>query len=182
MIISSPAILAQIIGFGLFLWVGLYVLVRGHHRTPLIFVSLIGLFTQALFFATGALTDTRSDLSSFIALERWSVWTIVVPAASWFHFSSLVAHGAHDRHERPASAIFPPLVVVTYTAGALLILFGTTSDLIVDYSHPFGAPGGYAIGPGPAYLFIMIFLALSAAGALANLLRARRAIVAGHDA
>jgi hypothetical protein len=182
MVMSNPAILAQIIGFGLFLWVGLYVLVRGHHRTPLIFVSLIGLFAQALFFATGALTDTRTDLSWFIALERWSLWTIVVPAASWFHFSSLVARGVYDGHEHTAAAIFPPLVVVAYTAGALLILFGSTSDLIVDYSHPLGVPSGYAIGPGPAYLFIMVFLALTAAGALANLLRARRAIVSRHDA
>ncbi|HJZ48967.1 MAG TPA: hypothetical protein VKE41_17445 [Roseiflexaceae bacterium] len=180
MITNNPAVLAQIIGFGVFLWVGLYVLVRGTNRTPLIVVSLIGLFTQAIFFATGALTDTRTDVGDFIALERWSLWTIVVPATTWFHVSSLIASSARDEIQHAEAALFPPLVVATYTAGALLILFGTTSDLIVDYAHPLGQPGAFAVGPGPAYLVIMLFLALTATGAFANLLRARRAIAGGH--
>src|SRR3954465_3308926 len=114
MITNNPAILAQIIGFGMFLWVGLYVLVRGARRTPLIVVSLIGLFAQAIFFGTGALTDTRADVWWFVVLERWSLWTIVVPAAAWFHFSELVARRTPDGH---APTLFPPLVVATYTAG-----------------------------------------------------------------
>ncbi|MDQ2995999.1 MAG: hypothetical protein M3R61_02920 [Chloroflexota bacterium] len=69
MITNNPAILAQIIGFGIFLWVGLYVLVRGARRTPLIIVSLIGLFAQAIFFGIGALTDTQTDPRWFM---RWS--------------------------------------------------------------------------------------------------------------
>jgi hypothetical protein len=177
MVTNNPATLAQIIGFGIFMWVGLYVLVRGARRTPLIVVSLIGLFAQAIFFGTGALTDTQTDVRWFIALERWSLWTIVVPAATWFHLSSLVAQGAHAEAQHAPGPIFPPLVVATYTAGTLLILFGTTSDLIVDYAHPFGEPGAFAIGPGPGYPFIMIFLALTAAGAWINLVRARQAIV-----
>lgn len=180
MITNNPAILAQIIGFGIFLWVGLYVLARGARRTPLIVVSLLGLFAQAIFFGTGALTDTHTDVRWFIALERWSLWTIVVPAATWFHLSSLVAQGSRAEAQPAPGPIFPPLVVVTYTAGALLILFGTTSDLIVDYAHPFGNPGAFTVGPGPGYPFIMIFLALTAAGALNNLVRARRAITRGH--
>jgi hypothetical protein len=180
MITNNPAILAQIIGFGMFLWVGLYVLARGARRTPLIVVSLIGLFAQAIFFGTGALTDTQTDLPWFIALERWSLWTIVVPAATWFHFSSLVAQGARAEAQHAPGLILPPLVVATYTAGALLILFGTTSDMIVDYTHPVGDPGAFAVGPGPGYPFIMTFLALTAAGAFANLVRARQAIARGH--
>ena len=181
MITNNPAILAQIIGFGIFLWVGLYVLVRGARRTPLIIISLIGLFAQAIFFGTGALSDTQTDLRWFIGLERWSLWTIVVPAATWFHLSSLVAQSARSEAQNVPGPIFPPLVVATYTAGALLILFGTTSDLIVDYIHPIGNPGAFAVGPGPGYPFIMIFLALTATGALINLVRARRAIARGHS-
>lgn len=182
MITNNPAVLVQIIGFGLFLWVGLYVLVRGPRRSPLIVVSLIGLFAQALFFGTGALTDTRTDLGWFMALERWSLWTIVVPAAAWFHVSSLIARAAHVEDPPATEPLFPPAVVAAYTAGALLILIGTTSDLIVDYSRPLGQPGAFAVGPGPDYLFIMGFLALTAAAALANLLRARRALGRGHGA
>jgi len=176
MVTNNPATLAQIIGFGIFMWVGLYVLVRGARRTPLIVVSIIGLFAQAIFFGTGALTDTHTDVRWFIALERWSLWTIVVPAATWFHLSSLVAQGARAEAQHAPGPIFPPLVVATYTAGALLILFGATSDMIVDYAHPLGSPGAFAVVPGPGYPFIMIFLALTAAGALTNLVRARRAI------
>jgi len=69
MVTNNPATLAQIIGFGIFMWVGLYVLVRGARRTPLIVVSIIGLFAQAIFFGTGALTDTHTDVRWFIA---WS--------------------------------------------------------------------------------------------------------------
>src|SRR6476661_5798861 len=168
MITTNPAILAEIIGFGIFLWVGLYVLARGARRTPLIVVSLIGLFAQAIFFATGALTDTQTDPRWFIALERWSLWTIVVPAATWLHLSSLVAQGSRTSSQPAPGPLFPPLVVASYTAGALLILFGTTSDLIVDYAHPLGNPGAFAVGPGPGYPFIMTFLALTATGALIN--------------
>jgi hypothetical protein len=180
MIINNPATLAQIIGFGMFLWVGLYVLVRGARRTPLIVISVIGLFAQAIFFGTGALTDTHTDVRWFIGLERWSLWTIVVPAATWFHLSSLMAQGARAEAQIAPGPIFPPLVVATYTAGALLILFGTTSDLIVDYSHPLGSPGAFAVGPGPGYPFIMLYLAITATGALINLVRAQRALARGH--
>ena len=180
MVTNNPATLAQIIGFGIFLWVGLYVLVRGARRTPLIVVSLLGLFAQAIFFGTGALTDTHTDLRWFIALERWSLWTIVVPAATWFHLSSLVAQGSRAEAQHAPGPIFPPLVVATYTAGALLILFGTTSDMIVDYAHPLGNPGAFTVGPGPGSPFILIFLALTAAGALINLVRARQVIARGH--
>jgi len=180
MITNNPAVLVQIIGFGIFLWVGLYVLVRGARRTPLIVVSLVGLFAQAIFFGTGALTDTHTDLGWFIALQRWSLWTIVVPAAAWFHVSSLIARGARADAQQAPEPHLPPLVVATYTAGALLILIGTTSDLIVDYSHPLGEPGAFVVGPGPGYLFIMSFLALTATAAFANLLRARRALGRGQ--
>src|SRR6266545_3878788 len=122
MITDNPAVLAQIVGFGVFLWLGLYVLVRGARRTPLIVVSLVGLFAQAIYFCTGALTDTRADAAAFAALQRWTLWTSVLPAAAWFHFSSLVARRAPGR--RAAAAIFPPLVVASYTAGALLFLGG----------------------------------------------------------
>jgi len=179
MIFDHPAVLAQLIGFGLFLWVGLYLLVRGAHATPLMLVSIAGLFAQACFFGFGALADTRADPDSFVAIERWSLWTMVVPAAAWFHFSRLVAHHS-DRAER-AQPIFSRLVVVAYTAAALLTLFGSISDLINDYTHPLAIPQGYVLRAGPAYLFYMLYITLTASGAFANLIRARRALAQRHD-
>jgi hypothetical protein len=179
MIFDHPAVLAQLIGFGLFLWVGLYLLVRGARATPLMLVSIAGLFAQACFFGFGALADTRTDPNSFVAIERWSLWTMIVPAAAWFHFSRLVAH-----HSDPAEGmqpIFSQLVVVAYTAAALLTLFGSISDLINDFAHPIAIPQGYVLRAGPAYDFYMLYITLTASGAFANLVRARRALAQRHD-
>jgi len=179
MIFDHPAVLAQLIGFGLFLWVGLYLLVRGTHRTPLMLVGIAGLFAQACFFGLGALADTRTDPYSFITIERWSLWSMIVPAAAWFHFSRLVAHRS-DPAER-AQPIFSQLVVVVYTAAALLTLFGSISDLINDYAHPIATPQGYVLRAGPVYVFYMLYITLAASGAFANLIRARRALAQRHD-
>src|SRR5262245_11780716 len=117
MALTNPAVLAQIVGFGIFLWVGLYLLMRGA-RTPLIVVSLVGLFTQALFFGTGALTDTSRDADTFLTYERLTFWTSVLPAATWFHLSSLIAAPIAGRRGWPDAPAFPPLVIVAYTAAA----------------------------------------------------------------
>ncbi len=178
MIFDHPAVLAQLIGFGLFLWVGLYLLVRSNHRTPLMLVSVAGLFAQACFFGFGALSDTRTDPMSFVTIERWSLWTMIVPAAAWFHFSRLVAHSSAPAER--AQPIFSRLVVVAYTAAALLTLFGTISDLINDYAHPLATPQGYVLRAGPAYVFYMLYITLAASGAFANLVRARRARAQRH--
>ena len=188
MVLESPAVFAQIVSFGMFLWLGLYVLIRHTRVTALLAVSLAGLFTQALFFGAYALTDTRTDAGWFVILQRWTFWTSVLPAATWYHLSSLIARrtvagarGATDQGGSPAAppAIFPASVVAVYTAAAILTLIGTASDLIVDYARPRGGPGAFEILPGPAYIFYMAYLALAAAGALVNLLRARRAIGRG---
>jgi hypothetical protein len=178
MILDHPAVLAQIVGFGLFLWVGLYLLVRSARRGPLMIVSIAGLFAQACFFGLGALADTRADAEWFATIERLGLWTMILPAAAWFHFSSLVAHHGEPGERAP---LFPPLVVAVYTAAALLTLFGSISDLINDYTHPVAVPDGFVLRAGPAYIAYMLYMTLAASGALANLVRARRQLAQHTD-
>lgn len=177
--ITNPAILAQLIGFGLFLWVGLYLLVRGARRSPLIIVSVCGLLAQALFFGLGALADTRGDFAAFTAIQRASLWTMILPAATWLHFSHLVAQTSDNPARLPV--LFPRLVVAAYTAAAALTIFGSISNLVNDYSQIAGVPGAYSVRAGAAYPVYMAYMLLVAGGAAAYLLRARRALRSHAD-
>jgi hypothetical protein len=171
----DPTLFVQLAGFGVFLWVGLYLLVRASVRTPLIVVSAIGLFAQAAYFATGALSDTTSDLRWFLVLEQGFWWTTVLPAASWFHVSSLIARRPfRPETRRTARLLFTRLVVLAYSVALCLTLFGSIGDMIIDYSHPVQLADGYAVNPGVGYPVYMIYIAGTAAGALANLVRALR--------
>jgi len=179
--VNDPAVIAQIAGFGIFLWVGLYLMMRANRRTPLILVSLVGLFTQAIFFGSGALADTTGDLRLFYALEKGLWWTTTVPAAAWFHISSLIARQAADPAGWREAPLFTRRVVVVYTAAACISLFGSISDLFVDYSRPLPTGGGYAIGPGPAYPIYIAYLGLTSAGAFFYLILALQKLRRQHE-
>ncbi|HEX6293505.1 MAG TPA: hypothetical protein VFZ66_30270 [Herpetosiphonaceae bacterium] len=176
MAIDDPVVLAQIVGFGVFFWLGSYVLVRAAYRTVLIVAAALGLFTQAMFFASSALTYTAPDLAALALLERWFWWTAVVPIAIWFHFSTLIA--APIRLQRSAR-VFSPLVILVYISAAAICILGSLTDLFLRYSDPAGQAGPYLyIGPGPAYVVQIAYLGMVAAGAFVNLLRALRASAA----
>jgi hypothetical protein len=179
MTLDDPALIAQIAGFGVFLWIGLYLLIRAPVRTPLIAVSLAGLLAQAVYFATGALADTTADLELFVALQRGFWWTTVLPAAAWFHVSSLIARGPSRRALR---LLFTRRVVVIYTLALCIVLLGSFTDLFDDYSGIARAADGYTVGPGPAYPAYIAYLCLAAAGALVNLARAYRRFARRPDA
>src|SRR5690242_16050031 len=172
--LDNPALIAQIAGFGTFLWVGMYLMVRAPSRTPLIVVSLIGLFAQAAYFGTGALADTTANPGLFIALEKGFWWTTVLPAAAWFHVSSLIVRRPFRLESRRALyLLFTRRVAVIYTLALCIALLGSFSDLLVDHSHPLRVSGGYVVVPGPAYPLYIAYLGLAAAGAFVNLARAR---------
>jgi hypothetical protein len=172
---DDPAVIAQIAGFGVFLWVGLYLLVRAPARTPLIAISLAGLFAQAIFFASGAIADTTADLEQFVALQRGFWWTTVLPAAAWFHISSLVARRPfHPESSRALRLLFTRRVVAVYTIALCIVLLGSFTELFDDYARITRTPRGYAVGPGPAYPAYIGYLCLAAAGAFVNLARAVR--------
>ncbi|MFL5807352.1 MAG: hypothetical protein ACJ8CR_37185 [Roseiflexaceae bacterium] len=173
MLAIDPAVIVQVAGFGVFLWIGLYLLVRAPGRTPLIIVSAIGMFAQAAYFATGALADTTADLGWFLVLEKGFWWTTVLPVATWFHVSSLIARRpSRPESRRAARLLFTRRVVLVYTAALCITLFGSIGDLIVDYSHVVRVDGRFAVASGPAYPVYIVYLGATAAGALINLARA----------
>jgi hypothetical protein len=170
---NTPIVVAEIIGFGVFVWLGLYLLVRTTRRSRLIVVGLIGLFAQAVFFLAAALSDTASDPALLAWLERGFWWATVLPAAAWFHFSLLVSH--------PLRARSILLAGIVYAAAGLLILVGTLSDAFVDYASIARTPdGGLDLAPGAYYSLYVLYVALTGFGALANLVHAaRRGAIAG---
>lgn len=173
MLVRDPVVFAQIVGFGMFFWLGLYLFVRAAYRTTLIVVAALGVLTQSLFFAASALTYTASSIETLVVLERWTWWTAVLPIAFWFHFSTLITLPiAAQRQWRS----FSWSATVVYGFAALISLVGTTTDLFIRYSHPVGRAGSYLfIGPGSLYVVQITYLGLVAVGAFANLVRALRA-------
>jgi hypothetical protein len=174
-------VIVEIIGFGVFLWLGLYLMVRSSLRAPAIIVSLIGLFGQAAFFFAGALTDVTTDTERLVLLERWIWWTTVLPAAAWLHLSALIAQPISKAEPR-ASMVFPRRAVIAYTAAGFLILFGTVTDLFVDYSGALQAGSAQDdVRPGPAYPVYMLYLVIAIGVTIANFALALRQVGARRD-
>ncbi|HEU4327631.1 MAG TPA: hypothetical protein VFS21_31110 [Roseiflexaceae bacterium] len=165
---NDTAVLFQIIGFGVFLWLGSYLLVRARRLSPLIVVSVVGLLSQAAFFAAGALTDSTDDPGLLALMERGSWWSTVVPLATWFHFSRLIARS--DRDSVPRLHELPLWLV--YIAAALISLLGGLTDLFVVVE-------GGQIRPGAAYPVYIVYLALAVGGALVNFVRSLRRATTG---
>ena len=166
---TDPVVVAEIAGFGVFLWLGLYLMVRFVRPTAPIVASRVGLFSQAAFFGFGALTDTTLDARLLALLERASFWTTVVPVAAWFHFSNLIRRSVASAGGRRATIVFSPLDIIVYTAAGLMSLFGSISDLFVAVAP---VDGAIVIGPGSAYSFYIVYVVFAATGACFNFWRA----------
>jgi hypothetical protein len=173
MTIGNPAILTQIIGFGGFIWVGLYLLVRATHRTPLIILSVIALFCQAVFFGYNALADSTQSRALFIGLERWAWWSTVIPLAIWFHVSSLIARHVGQPEHAPPPPMVTPLVLGIYAWAGAMIVAATTTSLFIDHTSVTRLDSGhFQMYAGPAYPVYIIYNGLVTLGALANFVQA----------
>jgi hypothetical protein len=169
--IDSSAVV-QVVGWGVFLWLGLYLLTRSTQRSLTSGVILLGLFAQAAFFLSGALANNRPTLGQLVRLERWFWWSSVVPVAAWFWARSLI-HQTLLREARRRSQIERGVVAV---AALILILVGNTTNLLLDFARPqtLGS-GAQTVGAGPWYLGFVGFVVLTAVGAAAHLAQAARA-------
>jgi len=169
---TDPAMIIELIGFGVFFWLGCYVLARGSLRTPLILISGAGLLAQALFFAAMLLSTAATDPAYFVSIQRWTWWTTVVPAAAWFHLSCLRGSPTRQRW-------LPRAAVLVYVFNVLLLLPGSLTDLFIAYSavRPDHLP--LVIAPGPAYPIYIFDLVLTAGGASVNFAQALRRLRGG---
>jgi hypothetical protein len=169
----EPVVLTQVIGFGVCLWLGLYLLVRAERRTPLIIVALTALFGQAIFFGSSVLTFSARDLPTLVALERTFWWSAVLPVLAWLHFSDLIARQSLAAQQQREAPVWTPLMLLAYAVAATIVILGTLTDLFLNYSQPIVvATERYAyLDRGPLYPAQIAFLGLCAVGALFNLAR-----------
>jgi hypothetical protein len=171
--IRDPVVITQIVGFGGFTWLGLYLLVRAPRHTPLIVMSSIALFAQAIFFGYNAAADTSTSQVLFVGLERWFWWSAILPLAIWFHFSSLLVRQTSQRDASVSPSELPLLVLAVYSWAGAMILVGSTSNLFVDYSGVVQQPDGtFYVFAGPAYPVYIVYNGAVTLGALSNFLRA----------
>jgi hypothetical protein len=168
----SWTILIQVFSYGVFFWAGCYLLVRAP-RTPLIILSIIGMFAQASFFAGGVFGEQLTDAAQFGLSKRITWWNAVVPALIWFHVSSLIARQPLQLDwQRPWPELFTRRVVLLYTLGACLIVLGSFTDLLMLHSQPLPYQQGFRVNAGPGYFSYILFIVVSAGSALYNLARA----------
>jgi hypothetical protein len=180
---QNPVVLAQVVSFGVFLWLGLYLLVRVARRTPLIIAGLAALLGQATFFASSVLTFNTQDLATLVVLERIFWWTAVLPVAAWFHFSDLIARQMIERDQRRSRTTWSPLVVIVYVAAGIIAVGGSFTNLFLRYAEPVIEPGprfAY-LERGPAYPIQVAYLAVVGIGATINLVRALRRLLPSTD-
>ncbi len=169
--IDSSAVV-QVVGWGVFLWLGLYLLTRSTRRSLTIGVILLGLFAQAAFFLSGALANDQPTLVELERLERWFWWSSIVPVAAWFWASSLIHQTLVPAARRRSQIERAGIAIVAL----LLIVVGNTTSLLLDFARPQSlASGAQTIGAGPWYAGFTGFIVLTAVGAAAHLAQAARA-------
>lgn len=180
---SDPVVLVQLCGFGMFLWLGLYLLLRVQQRSPLILAGAFALFAQAVFFGSSVLTFGASDLATLARLERWFWWCAVLPIAAWFHFSDQIVRRMRDG-DRDGQQTWPPLVIGVYVIAIVISVLGSTTDLFLNYSEPVRGVGERAayLERGVAYPIQLVYLGITAAGALINLVRGLLRVNGSRDA
>lgn len=164
---SEPRLLFELVGFGIFFWLGVYLSVRAPRRSPLIAVSVTALFAQAVFFAASVLRDTTADAAALSALEHATWWSRALPLALWFHFSRLVARS--DRADVPVW--HEALLILFYLAGGAISLLGAVTDWFLMVVVRDGAA---AVAPGPAYPAHIAYVLLVMLGVQINFARSVR--------
>jgi hypothetical protein len=146
----------HVIGFTGFLWLGLYILVRGDHGPIASLLGATALVTCA-YFLTGGLLEAAHDApaATWLAIARLSFWTDVLPIAMWLHLSlRLNSHLALWRWRTPT-------IWGVYGLAAVLILLGTATTLVSQYRGLRNDPPGPLFGVYVAYLLICTSLALA---------------------
>jgi hypothetical protein len=160
---ETPLFVVHLLGFALFLWLGLYVLSRGDGGAISRLTGATALVTSGLFGFGGLLEALHADsLDVRINVDRLTWWTAVAPAAMWLHLSlRLDVRRARAPWRRP-------LIQAAYAAAAVLIVLGTFTNIVRDY----GRNGNLDVA-GPLYVVFAAYVLLCAGLALWNLIQIR---------
>ena len=163
MLEATPLFIVHVLGFAGFLWLGLYALARGDGK-DIAAVTGIAALASACFFLSGgllmALRGGPETVSVHLALNRATWWADVVPVALWLYLSLRLNPAAAQARWRAA------VLWTTGVAGALLILFGTATNLVNDYDH-------VPVSAGPAYGLYAVYVLLCTGFAVVNFVQMR---------
>ena len=174
---NDPVVLTQIVGFAMFLWLGAYLLLRSEQRSVLTLVSVGGLLAQAVFWAVSAFSYTATSPATLIWLDRVFWWSSVLPMAAWFHFCNLAVRRLTTQRNNERDRI---IVLAVYAMALVLIVLGSTTDLITNFSAPPQRTDRYLdLQAGSAYGLHLGYIGVVGAAALAYLVRAWRSVA--HD-
>lgn len=152
----------QLVGFGSFLWLGLYILTRAETQA----VSRLAgatMVMQGCFFFSSALASIQTDPSMAVLLGRLWWWDSVIPASAWFHMTARLLGVPGWRRRRPLVGVFYALAVV-------MVPLGTFTNLIHDYPR-IQLGSDIAAGPyaGPLYPLFTLYVVVCAVAGVANL-------------
>ena len=151
---AIPLFVVHLVGFGGLLWLGLYALTRGDGKSVAILTGITAL-VSAFFFFEGGLLQALHGAPIAVAVNRGLWWADVVPIALWLHLSVQL----NPRAVRARWRL--PVLGAAYGVALLLILFGTATNLLNDYSH-------IPVVAGPAYGLYAAYLLLCTGFAVVN--------------
>lgn len=171
---NDPVVLTQIVGFAMFLWLGVYLLLRSAQRSVLTLVSVGGLLAQAVFWAVSAFSYTSTSPTTLVWLDRVFWWSSVLPMAAWFHFCNLTVRRLVPQRNTTRDRLS---VLAVYAVALVLIILGSTTDLITNFSAPPQQTDRYLdLQAGSAYELHLGYIGVVGAAALAYLVRAWRSV------
>lgn len=153
-----------LVGFGAFLWMGLYMISRISGHSNLTLTCFFGMLTQAYFFVQTILVNFGSggrDLGLLVHRTGW--WSNVIPLVFWFHISSLVVRRG------PKRTLFTPAVIAMYIIGITISLLGSFTDFLLNLSSPVVfSDGRIFVDVGSYYEIYIFFVLLAGGGAFLN--------------
>src|SRR4051794_6287108 len=157
---TTPLFIVHVLGFAGFLWLGLYALTRGDGK-DIAAVTGIAALASACFFLSGGLLMALRGGPEMVSVNRATWWADVVPVALWLYLSLRL--NPATAHARWRAAV----LWTTCGAGALLILFGTATNLVNNYDH-------VPVSAGPAYALYAAYVLLCTGFAVVNFVQMRR--------
>src|SRR5256714_8649841 len=160
MLEATPLFIVHVLGFAGFLWLGLYALAHGDGK-PIAAVTAIAALASACFFLSGGLLMALRGGPETVSVNRATWWADVVPVALWLYLSLRLNPASAQARWRAA------VLWTTAGAGALLILFGTATNLVNDYDH-------VPVSAGPAYALYAVYLLLCTGFAVVNFVQMSR--------
>ncbi len=141
--------LLHVLGFGGFVWLGLYTLTRGDRGPVALLTGVTALVTACFFLSGGLLSAPHHTRDTVLWINRVFWGAAVLPVALWLHLSiRLNPHAAAARWRGP-------VLWVAYGAAALLTLSGMSTDLVNNYHTAMPTTPVIA---GPLYIVYVIFL------------------------